>query len=290
MYQGPWTNDAMYKAHLRNLKKYGCIELRHNLQHPARMGEFERIQSLMELAANENYNNLILFSTPMDGYFWNMKAALLQNFTTPQELINMYAEYAITGAVTSNSNNIEEIEGEAFRTFCKNDNGFYMPENLMDEREFKNAFQHAATFLQRIYDASSRYWDRLSKKDQSRMAQLVVQGFIAIGALSIAPQLEGEIEEPFFSTFAQICKEDIDRGAVLNATTILFQRLLSEKPLDQNTAKMLAGMLLGRAEMTSHRAVIMHRLKPLLDLLRFVGNNTHILRAALQEYQTSLLD
>lgn len=65
----------------------------------------------------------------------------------------------------------------------------------------------------------------------------------------------------------QSCKQNIDRGVVVNVLTMLFADLIAGEDLTEERVHQIVGIVLTRAGMVDDRAILHKRLRPLLDVL-----------------------
>lgn len=300
-YYGP--NPAVgriFQAYLDHLKKNGgIVHLHHNLQHLTKMGEDFRIYKLLRI--EDKYKKLFrMFSTPMDGKAWECKDKRFVSFSNPKEFLLVYAKYAIANDLDQPAERIEEIEGNAFRYYevdKKNDNGFYVGCDVMSDQQFKQAFIASQKAMQELYaEGNNDHWQKLSdsmtgRKRLSRMMQVATQGFIATGAilkLLYDAKDNNKRDEIIDSVISQTCKQDIDRGVVLNIITRLFFHLLTHKKITKEDAQIIVGSVLSRAKIVENRIILFERFEPLSDLLHFIGENDQTIKKALMEYSKHL--
>lgn len=71
----------------------------------------------------------------------------------------------------------------------------------------------------------------------------------------------------------QSCKQNIDRGVIVNVMTILFADAISGTPVTEDRLHQVVGMVLGRAGMVDNRAILKKWLRPLKDLLMVLDQN-----------------
>ncbi|GAB4185061.1 MAG: hypothetical protein Tsb0015_01700 [Simkaniaceae bacterium] len=110
--------------------------------------------------------------------------------------------------------------------------------------------------------------------------QLAAQGFLAMGALinTMIASKEKKI------VFGQACKQDIDRGAVMNALTRINMKILGNETLAKEELYDLHAMIFGRSDSVDHRRILAPRFQPFVDLLDLIANDPHAYKKALQDY------
>ena len=232
-----------------------------------------------------------LFTTPMDGKAWKCKDSRFREFEAPEEFYLKYAKYAIANDLDNQTEKIEDIKGEAFKYHevdKMRDNGFYVGKDVMSDSQFKKAFIFASQAMQQIYaNGQNQYWEDLHKTKKgrerlSKMMQIAVQGFISVGAII---NLQQDSKD---SIFSQACKQDIDRGVVLNVITKLFYKLLANESITQKDVQLIIGSVIARAKLVEDRIIIFRRFQPLSDLLHFIGENQDMVKDALKAYSKQI--
>lgn len=82
----------------------------------------------------------------------------------------------------------------------------------------------------------------------------------------------------------QACKQDIDRGVLLNVMTILFFDALGNKPLTEKRVQQIVGIVLGRAGIVDDRKILKGRYEALSDLLHIIAKDPEAFFAPYKKY------
>src|SRR5262249_24674008 len=124
------------------------------------------------------------------------------------------------------------------------------------------------------------YRKNLSLERQSRLLQFTSQLIYNLGemvnlALSLADQQKAaeQTAEKLSLLFIEQCKQDIDRGAVKNVLSMYLIQILSGQPIDMDKILEIFAPILVRPQVVQDRAILLHRLEPLIDLLRSIPHN-----------------
>ncbi len=118
----------------------------------------------------------------------------------------------------------------------------------------------------------------LEQKQNERLSKALTLGFTGFLVLKTLMKF-GENLDPekvvgeVMATMGQACKQDVDRGPIVNAITIAFIQMASQGKLTELDAKQILGIVLGRALLVDNRRMVKSRLEPLLDLLHLIGQN-----------------
>jgi len=153
---------------------------------------------------------------------------------------------------------------------------------------------------------SSDHWKKLkSKKEKgnarlSKALSLGLQSFLNMRILSnmyrkltsnksqVLKELDQELDRlKVESNFCVACKQNIDRGLIMNILLRLYVEALSGQPLTPEKVHEIVGYTLLRAGIVDGRALIRNRLEALYDFLSLIGNNQKILIDSLRTYLAS---
>lgn len=280
------TGDSTLLAQLDGMKESGGIHLQHNLEHPEfSKGDLTRIQYLLELE-KQYPGTFRLFSTPLDGRAWWLSGEVGKYFTTyssSEEFYRKFATYAFTNDTSKPVGSFDQLQGSAHRRMeGAGDNGFYIGQDVMSDRQFRLAFEHAAKAFSAVDPKLTKHPKRLT-----RALQVGVEGFLAVGAIvkTLDDLPNKAVQDAMMeATFGQACKLDIDRGIVMNVMTRVYFHLISGENLSEESIKEIIGTVIGRAEMVSGRTIISSRYQPLSDALRLIGQNETAVKNALRNY------
>jgi hypothetical protein len=118
------------------------------------------------------------------------------------------------------------------------------------------------------------------------MMQLVTQEFMV--AAILAKDVKSNSEHYKLNglasvSFAQACKQDVDRGVVHNILIHLFSKVVNESSITREDVYSIVGVA-NRAIVVDHRKMIRDKYQPLADFLELVGTTTNqkILREKLK--------
>ena len=253
-YQGPGpTGDRIFEAHLQHLENNGKKQLQHTLEQPGQAGEAAR-RLMQQDMAEAHKETMTLIATPLDGPAWKG--------TGPFEAEMESNEY------------FEELqdfvmEGDAHRKMPTNpveDNGFYFPEEVLSDSDLEEAFDFSKRRFTE-FEINSDHYQAMSAKRQNKARLLAFNTLVSLQAM--IKSAEGA-EEMFFG---QACKQDIDRGVVINILSRVYIDGMNGVPIDEAYINQIAGMLHLRPEMVDDRAILMDRFEPLFDMLQILAEN-----------------
>ncbi|MDN3506118.1 MAG: hypothetical protein P0S96_02700 [Simkaniaceae bacterium] len=98
--------------------------------------------------------------------------------------------------------------------------------------------------------------------------RLGLQTLIAVQGIFNMP--EGE------HSMGQACKQDIDRGVLVNILTILFMDQLAGKPITDERIAQMAGIVILRAAMVDDRRILEKRYEALSELLHYIAKKPEV--------------
>ncbi len=116
----------------------------------------------------------------------------------------------------------------------------------------------------------------LTPAKQARLHQYTLQLVMRIGEVMTAMKNKENV------ILQDNCKEDIDRGATMNALTALSLAILAGEEINEDKLLEIIAPILGRAQASNDRSIIHHRLEPFLDLCKCVPVN--VLKGALENH------
>lgn len=253
------TGDRLFEAHLKQASRDGVVHFQHMLEHPSVQGEaFRRLKT--KKIADEN-KNMFLLATPLDGAAWEGKEAF-RHVKTSDEFHEALAAFLFKEGRVSEMPSIDQRA---------QDNGFYIPENIMGENEIREligASRDACRVLER-----ASHWNTMSHEEKCRVMLVVFNTLLSVKALANISAKNQKI------TMGQACKQDVDRGVVLNVTTRLFTDALARKELDGQAVQELTGIVLTRAQMVDGRQIMDSRYNALKNLLKLMNDQQAFLDA-----------
>ena len=269
--------------------------LYHNLQSPAVRGERQRYAQLLltrekvhgEVSKKSDFH---LFSTPSDGAFLSS----FTDWTDVDDFFGKFWNYACTGDY---KRELEEGEIPAFAIVdaerMEEDNGFFIPSDVLSEEEVKKAFDTTQTFMKKL--ATSEYWQSLDRKRRSQMMQMATNSVIALRAIQKAKNFktvtpeealrwEQEVSdrmEQEFILLMQSCKQCVDRGPMMLLMTKIFFDISRGKGWNEASVACMTGFLLGRPMQVDGRVVSARRFQPFYDVLKMIADQESLVREAL---------
>lgn len=252
-YQGPGpTGDRIFEAHLQHLKNSGQKQLQHTLEQPGQAGEASR-RLMQQAMAEAHKETMTLIATPLDGPAWNG--------TGPFEGVMQSIEYFAA---------LEEyvMKDGAHRKMPTNpaeDNGFYFPEEVISDSELEEAFDFSKRRFTE-FEVYSRHYQCMGAERQNKARLLAFDTLVSLQAMVNSAE-GGEM------FFGQACKQDIDRGVVVNILSRVYIDGMNGVPIDVAYINQIAGMLHIRPEMVDDRAILMDRFEPLFDMLQILSEN-----------------
>ncbi|NGX45676.1 MAG: hypothetical protein K940chlam2_00833 [Chlamydiae bacterium] len=252
-YQGPGpTGDRVFEAHLQYLENHGLKQLQHTLEQPGQAGEAARRLMQLEMA-KAHLITMTLIATPLDGPAWKGTGPFademesIEYFDTLQEFV---------------------MDGRAHREMPTNpaeDNGFYFPEEVISDSELETAFDFSKWRFTE-FEMDSLHYKAMDSRRQNKARLLAFDTLVSL--VVMVNSAEGE--EMFFG---QACKQDIDRGVVINILSRVFIDGMNGVKIDKTYINQIAGMLHLRPEMVENRAIVMDRFEPLFDMLQILSES-----------------
>lgn len=110
-------------------------------------------------------------------------------------------------------------------------------------------------------------WKNLSTTEKHRYFDAMLLGFNGLIAVKKLLELDKN------TVLGQACKQDVDRGPVVNAVTIAFTQLRSQGHLTKNDAEQLVGLLLTRSHLVDNRIMNQDRHEAFELLFDIIGSN-----------------
>jgi hypothetical protein len=254
------TTDALFEAQLRWQKKRGEVCVVHTLEFNHKRGEAARLLNMRDRAGADP-NHFILYGTPLDGECAKGKG----NFKNIKSVEDFHTQLS---ALLANSTIPKEI---------KEYTGFANP--VLESEEIEEALKASKEAFEELL--KNKDFEGIDKRKNHRLCKAMLlgfTGFLVIKTLlkmgnSLNEKSEEQIIDEVSATMAQCCKQDIDRGPIVNAVTIAYIQMIKQGSLKGKDAKQIIGTLLMRALMVDERLMVKGRLEAFLDLFQLIGGN-----------------
>ncbi|MBS0655938.1 MAG: hypothetical protein JSR46_09190, partial [Verrucomicrobia bacterium] len=246
-------------------KRRGMHWMDVNLQ-DSKGAEGKRSKAIVD--ENQNHENITFSSDTVDGHVFEKGTGLVESngSYSPEQFHEKFSTYVLTG--------IHEYEIGG--------NGYYIPERTTG-KTVQDSVTSALEQTKALFTSLSSggvvmkdeetlsQFNNLKPEQKARLHQYTFQVIKNIGELALkmdALSKQGATAEQISLMFIEHCKEDIDRGAIKNIISTLLFLQLSGVELDRDTLLGLIAPLLGRAQNTNDRTILIHRLQPFLDLMK----------------------
>lgn len=278
---GP-TGDRVMEASLQFAKNYSkrrTLHIQQSFEHPGKAGEDLRRRTLLRMA--QNNETMQLSSMPMDGPAWKLS----------KEFKHLQGEFSIEGYYSTLQSFVND-EGDETSLLAppgylrmdaqgSKDNGFYLPG--MAEPEIETTINTARSLMKDVTGGNAA-WDTLlsleGPKDQARKGKVCLLTFELLTAMKevvkIAQklreinQVETELDKQLDATLGQACKQDIDRGIIMNVMMRIAFELHRNGTLDADTISEIVGQVFIRAQMVDRRILFRDRLEGLSDWIAVI--------------------
>jgi len=289
-YYGPGpTGDPLFEfGILPAYEKFGSFELRFNHQNTNSSQDHFRIADALSMANKQHLHAVVSFDkTWVD--------PLCKKFESPEDFFTKLRVHV--------QGDLRELANP------KEDNGFFIPEDLLDDSQVDLALSKSEEFCEKL-SAGNSHWEaqmqnETGKRRMGKMMVLIADTFLTLGMLyksfdRITPEmvencLNEKLDKDLFSIRTSgACKQNVDRAVVENISLRLFFRWASDpSPLTADEVCEIAGAVFGRARIVDDRNIQMKRYQILDDLLRFIGGSPNgggllMAHGALSEYQEAL--
>lgn len=251
-------------AFLEAQRKQGVTHWQHSLENSDNPGEITRLDAQSRIS-DHFPDTLVFHSSQLDG---------------PCELgfgIREDAPLFVRKYYTQLEKHLERQEGAApFHDkprVAPKDNGFTFDRRYLSVGDVKGALRAAY----KIMNSSLRgcaHWRALSARRKARTLLLTFEVLAKLKALLNMMQIQTAPAQgslPAMHTSAEACKQDIDRGIVLNVLTQICIALLHGETISSELSELLTGMTFARALMVDGRAPIEHRLEGIPDFLKLIS-------------------
>lgn len=255
------TPGNRLRANLQHLanEKNG-IRFEHTLEHLGRKGEDVRKRKL-ERIQKEYPEQMRLIGTCLDGDIWSGKGAF-KGLETSKEFHEKLSELLFDMDTDG------EFAYRRMRANKKEDSGFYFPMLTSSEvAETLSASEKAFTKLE-----NTDYYKQLMALENGRKRYVKAMDLSFNVMIFLKALLKEGKKEEMIIRLHQACKEDVDRGAIVNVLSALYEDLiLSDKKmaLESFTAESI-GILLMRGLKANDRVIMKDRYEALSDLLHLI--------------------
>ncbi|MBS0649980.1 MAG: hypothetical protein JSR93_02350 [Verrucomicrobia bacterium] len=245
------TTDALFEAQLEWEESQGIKHIQHTLEYNHRRGESARLCKMRDLQKEKKID---LIGTPLDGPIAKGKDTF-QNITSVDDFHDKLKDAVKTGSI---------------------------PDSISEYNGFANSILND-TDINEVIDASKAAFNELIKKDgghfqskhqADRLRNAMLLGFTGFLALKTLIKFgENLSREESTATMGQACKQDVDRGPIVNAITIAYMQLIKNDSLNIKDAKQLIGLVVMRALMVDGRQMVKSRLNVFLDFFDLISQN-----------------
>lgn len=256
------TGDRVYEdGVLPAYRAKGLKELRFTFQDMITESEAKRIHEI-QTVANKNHDVLTHVVLGFETKFKHphMKE-VFKTFKSVDEFIKGYRNFVLN-------------VGGGIRTLCDangDSNGILIPESLLSNEQIDAIFKAAQTFFEEM------------PRNRPLTGKMMI--------LTIDAMITSTILRKTFGSFNYItssCKQHIDRGAVETALLSIFHRIYeNDAPFTKDEIEDLLAGLIGRANLVEDRKIMDSKLRPMIDLLQFIGDHHTKLQKALKSIPNS---
>lgn len=286
---GP-TQDAFFQAKLQFIenargttgKLYASFQ--QSLESTNHRAERERIDDLRTVS-EENAQNLTFSILPLDGDIWKGKGAFASD-NSPEKFHSKLSHHMLG----------QDPGNPAYRTIGEKgrDNGFFIPESTLTDDEVRNGLVASGNAFTGLAGGGSVF-ERIQqeKRGNEKLCKAMLLGAEAVLSVRalykmgekiqknnpperlegwekmLDDQLEG-LKAKY--TMGQACKQDVDRGVILNIVTRIYMLELQGVFLTREEVSALVGSVLLRAEMVDGRMILEDRAEALETFLELVGD------------------
>ncbi|MBS0605032.1 MAG: hypothetical protein JSS60_08390 [Verrucomicrobia bacterium] len=253
------TSDSLFEAQLEWEQSQGMEHIQHTLEHNHPAGETARLEQMRDLAEAQRMK---VIGSPMDGPIAKGEGQF------------------------SHVRSVEEFHKKLSTEVCGRTE---IPLKIEEYNGFANSIltddeiQEAITASQEAFGTilGPQHFTNTTDRQNERVCKAMLLGFtgflVVKTLLKLGDQLKGKSQEEVvgmvMATMGQACKQDVDRGPVVNAVTIAFIQMINNGSLKGKDAKQLIGLVVMRALMVDGRQMIKGRLEAFLDLFNLIGQN-----------------
>ncbi len=266
------TSDSLSKAQLLWQKIKGWLHLQHTLESNHKRGESARLGEQRDLA-KECEKSFKLMSTTLDGDVAKGKGKF-KKIKSVEDFHTKLKTLLIPEPIPENT---------------KQHTGFANP--ILDSVDIADTIAASqGAFATVLSDVK---FDKMNEEQNKRLCKVMLLGFTGFFVLKTMLKLgdtfkeksKEEVAQCVAATLGQACKQDVDRGPIVNAITIAFVQMAgADQGLTGRDAQQLIGILLGRAMMVDDRTINKDRLEVFVDLLSLIGQNEGAFTAELQAF------
>ncbi len=250
--------NPLHEAQLDYQKSNQMYHIQHTLESPLKAKEAEHIQKHRELFKDRKDHGTVIAST-LDGDIRKGKGKFKKVLG-----VNDFHEKLLAMCCAAPRGKLPET--------MENFNGFATGLTREELQELIDASTKAC----KVIIPGDEDFKKADKKTQLRYCNVMLLNFNALLAIKQMLKFGNDANQPQTATMGQACKQDVDRGPVVNAATITFVQLIANGRLSGQDAKQLIGMLLMRGLMVDGRLMNNDRLEILLDLLYMMGRSENI--------------
>lgn len=268
-YFGPTpTADRLFEAHLQHLENEGkgAVHFQHDLEFAGTKGEDERRLEKKDMA--DEHDNLTYMATPLDGEIWK-GTGNFADVKTAEAFHDQLSVYVI---------------GQSMREMPEeDDNSFYIPE-ILTYKDVNDVVNTSKAAFKRAENSS--YWQELAKAGPDgtkRLNKVQLLGFEAMLAVKMILNTAEDAKKDIEAFMGQACKQDIDRGVIINVMTLLYMDSLADIEINQDRIDQVVGIVLVRAGMVDDRAILRDRYEALSDFLHILESDPEAFMAEMEK-------
>lgn len=265
----PIGNANYEHGYLPALREFGTRQIDINYQDTCKSSDALRIQEIQRVGEN---NSDVL---AQNIFGWDTKRLKthehMQHGDDIEKFFESYTNYIIEGR-----GQLEPIGSRSL------DNGFVIPETVLTNAELRIVMQKAQQYCEEVLAQSSAF-NKLSPEDKASVMILRVDAYLSIAIKEKHAKARGPItidsdKDPDLQVdrISEECKEDFDRGTVINACAIVDYEL-SDSPdgrIPGNIGNLIGGILAGRSTLGADRDMLMKRLRVLNNFMQCLDDQT----------------
>jgi hypothetical protein len=256
------SDQVFEKAHLLFLRKHNKAHYQHSLeQGKNKKGEMAR-SAIQNKIAQDN-NEFFYWRSPLDGDIWKGK----RDFSNIQSVEDYHKKLG------------KEIEKS--RTA---ETGFDL-DSVFTQEDINEALQCSTQAFKALVPGQISL-DPDENRRLSKAMLLGFTGFLAIRAMQNfgkklktmsekqqehVSQSIGEAIKQVLPSMGEACKQDVDRGIIINAVTRAFIELIDKGSFNEASVHQIVGMIKFRGLEVDDRVVLEDRLEAFLDLFNLIG-------------------
>jgi hypothetical protein len=256
------SDNIFEKAHLLFLKKHHKIHYQHSLEEAKhKRGEKSRT-AIQKKIAKEEKETFFYWRSSLDGDIWKGKKEFSQ------------------------IRNVKDYHDKLRTRIAKSQQGIETGFDLgkvFDQEDIDQALFYSQQAFKALVPEESIKLNQDENRRLSKSMLLGFTGFLAIRAMQKLGEKLQEISKEELTdeitntvnnvlpSMGQACKQDIDRGVIINAVTRAFVEMIAKGSLEKRDIDQIVGMIKFRGLETEDRLIQEDRLEAFLDLFELIG-------------------